>query len=134
MKLLLDTHILLWALAGDEKLSDKAIELIENVDNDIYYSMISLWEIELKRIAHPEANMPTAKQISEFCEQAGFYQLTIHSKHIFDLQNLKQRNNSPIHKDPFDRLLICQANIENMMLLTHDSLIPTYNSPWIIEV
>ena len=95
MKILLDTHILLWVLSNDAKLSEKARKLVENEENEIYYSIVSLWEVELKRLAHPEA-MP--------------------------------------HKDPFDRMLICQATTENMLFVTHDSLIPGYCEPCILAV
>lgn len=134
MKLLLDTHILLWALSNDEKLSKEARKLIENTDNEIYYSIVSLWEIELKRIAHPNLMLFTAQDISIYCKKAGFLQVPVKERHIFTLGELKRREDAPPHKDPFDRLLICQASSENMLLVTHDSLIPQYIEPCILAV
>ena len=61
MKILLDTHILLWAISNDSKLPEMARKLIENEENEIYYSIVSLWEVELKRLAHPTA-MPVSAE------------------------------------------------------------------------
>lgn len=63
MKILLDTHILLWAISNDVKLPEKERKLIENDENEIYYSIVSLWEIELKRLAHPDAMPVCAEEI-----------------------------------------------------------------------
>lgn len=134
MKILLDTHILLWALADDDKLPDKAKKLIENEDNELFYSIISLWEIELKRLAHPDKMKGNSKIVADFCKIGGVEQLDMKNEHIYNLENLKRDENLPPHKDPFDRLLICQAATENMMLVTHDSLIGGYNEPCIMVV
>lgn len=134
MKLLLDTHILLWALSDDARLSGKARQLIENPDNSIYYSIISLWEVQLKKMAHPESMPIDAMELKEYCGQAGFQCLPVNEAHIFALSGLKRDEHALPHKDPFDRLLICQALTENMMFLTHDSLIPQYNVPCIFPV
>ena len=123
MKILLDTHILLWVLSNDAKLSEKARKLVENEENEIYYSIVSLWEVELKRLAHPEAMPVCAKELAEYCEQ-----------YIYALAGLKREENALPHKDPFDRMLICQATTENMLFVTHDSLIPGYCEPCILAV
>ncbi len=70
MRILLDTHILLWALSNDAKLPEKARELIEDEGNEIYYSMISLWEVEIKHLAHPDMMPVSAEEISGYCRQA----------------------------------------------------------------
>lgn len=134
MRLLLDTHILLWALSDDARLSEKARKLLGNRENEIYYSLISLWEIELKRLAHPEQMDFTAEQVSGYCSASGFYKLPVGEDHIFCLRKLKRPKTAPAHKDPFDRMLICQAMTENMLLLTHDQLLPDYNEPCIYSV
>lgn len=134
MKILLDTHILLWAISNDIKLPEKARKLIENEENEIYYSIVSLWEVELKRLAHPTAMPVSAEELTEYCEQSGFQRILIREKHVYALAGLKRDENAPSHKDPFDRMLICQASTENMMLVTHDSLIPGYNEPCILAV
>lgn len=134
MKLLLDTHILLWALSDDAQLPKKASKLLKNEKNEIYYSLVSLWEIQIKCLAHPGQMDFTAEQVAGYCAESGFYRLPISEEHIFCLQNLKRPESAPPHKDPFDRLLICQAMTENMLLVTHDRLIPDYNEPCVCSV
>lgn len=134
MKILLDTHILLWTVANDARLPQKARQLIENEENEIYYSMISLWEVELKRIAHPQLMPVTGEMLAGYCDESGFYRLPLREQHIFALSNLRRNEDAPPHKDPFDRILICQAQKENMMFVTHDSLIPYYDNPCILPV
>lgn len=134
MKILLDTHILLWTLSNDPRLPVKARKLIENEDNEIYYSLISLWEVEIKRLAHPNAMLITAEELAGYCEQSGFQKIPVRENHIFALKNLARDAAAPPHKDPFDRMLICQASTENMMFVTHDALIPGYNDPFILPV
>lgn len=134
MKVLLDTHILLWALSNDTRLPEKAKKLIENEENDIYYSIISLWEVEIKHLAHPDAMPVTAAELAEYCELSGFQRMPVKEKHIFSLAGLKRKKSAPPHKDPFDKMLICQACAENMIFVTHDSLIPGYCEPCILAV
>lgn len=134
MKLLLDTHILLWTLVGDDRLSDQARKLIENNDNEIFYSVLSLWEISLKHMTHPNVLPVTAQKVSTFCELSGFHMISLRQEHVFALTDLKRDEAAPSHKDPFDRMLICQANVENMLFLTHDSLLADYNLPCICKV
>lgn len=134
MKILLDTHILLWTISNDARLSEKARIMIENPENDIYYSIASLWEVELKRIAHPDLMPICAKELAEYCDQSGFSKLSIKENHIYTLSDLRRDENAPPHKDPFDRMLICQASIENMLFLTHDSLLSAYNKPCVLIV
>lgn len=134
MNILLDTHILLWALSNDDRLPEKARELIENTENRIYYSLISLWEVELKRLAHPNAMPVSAKELSEYCGQSGYQKLSVKENHIFALASLRRKESVLPHKDPFDRMLICQASVENMVFMTHDSLIPGYDDPCILAV
>lgn len=134
MKLLLDTHILLWTLSNHEWLSEKARKLIENPDNEIYYSVASIWEIEMKYLAHPGQMDFTSEQTVEYCKASGFYQAPLKEEHIFCLKNLKRPAAAPVHKDPFDKIMICQAMVENMLFLTHDHLLPDYNEPCIYPV
>ncbi len=134
MKILLDTHILLWTLSNDAKLPEKARKLIENEENEIYYSIVSLWEVELKRLAHPDAMPVTAEELAGYCKQSGFQRVLVMEKHICALAGLEREGNAPPHNAPFDRMLVCQAAIENMMFVTHDSLIPGYREPCILAV
>lgn len=132
MKILLDTHILLWALSNDMKLPKKASELINNEENEIYYSVISLWEVEIKHLSHPDIMSVSAEKIFKYCEQSGYKQIAIKENHIFTMKGLKREKYAPPHKDPFDRMLICQADAENMVFITHDSLISGYNKSCIM--
>lgn len=134
MNVLLDTHILLWALSNDARLPEKARKLIENENNEIYYSIVSLWEVEIKHLSHPDAMPVSAKQLTEYCMQSGFRKMSIKENHIFAMANLKREKDAPPHKDPFDRILICQAFTENMIFVTHDSLISGYSEPCILTV
>lgn len=134
MKILLDTHILLWTLSNDVRLSQKARKLIENTDNTIHYSIISLWEVELKRLAHPNEMPISARELAGYCEQCDFLPVPIKKDHIFVLSDLKRLPDAPPHKDPFDRILICQASTENMIFVTHDSLLSCYEAPCILSV
>lgn len=134
MKILLDTHILLWAISNSPLLDIKAREIILNPENEIYYSIISTWEVQLKHIAHPEAMTLDGESFSKYCNQSGFINLPLKEKHIYSLSTLTRKPEAAPHKDPFDRLLICQAAEENMLFVTHDSLIPDYNVPFIIQV
>lgn len=134
MNILLDTHILLWTLSNDPRLPEKARKLIEDDRNEIYYSIVSLWEVQIKHLAHPDAMPVSAETLKEYCEQSGFQQILVRDRHIFALVNLKREKDAPPHKDPFDRMLICQASVENMIFITHDSLIPGYDEPCILGV
>ncbi len=134
MRILLDTHILLWALTNDPRLCEHARELILDEKNEIYYSILSLWETELKRLARPDAITVTAKELSEYCAKAGYMKLPLQEQHIFALENLRRKPDAPVHKNSFDRLLICQACAEGMILITHDALISDYEEQCILAV
>ena len=134
MNLLLDTHIAIWALNDDSALTEKARELILDPDNTIYYSTVSVWEVLLKHIRRPE-NIPfDERDFSEGCKEAGFIPLGLVDKHILAVRTLSRPNDSKEHNDPFDRLLIAQAKVENLSFLTHDELIPDYGERCIIPV
>lgn len=134
MKILLDTHMIIWALTNSPKLPQKAKELLLQPENDIYFSVISLWEIEIKRLIKT-GNLPiTAQETSDYCKQAGFKLIPLQENSIYKLQELFRSETEPLHKDPFDRMLICQAISNDMKFLTHDSLIKGYNSENILFV
>lgn len=126
MKILLDTHIIIWVLTDSPKLSTKARELLLDKSNEIYFSVISLWEIETKRLSKPDKMPFTAQTISNYCKSSGYKLIQLKEESIYKLSELTRPENEPAHKDPFDRMLICQAMTENMNLLTHDSLIKGY--------
>jgi len=125
MKLLLDTHVLLWWLNDDAKLSENARRFIRNPDNDIYVSHVSLWEIQIKIMTGKlNANVETLiQQLSE----NNFQQFPIHTNHILALAKLP-----PHHQDPFDRMLVSQAINEPLHLITHDKKISLYSESIIL--
>ena len=134
MNLLLDTYILIWALNEDPALPETARELILDPDNVIYYSTVSVWEIAIKHAAHPDNVEFTGKELSGFCMEAGFHCLEVKERHVFALETLKRPEDAPRHNDPFDRILVSQAKAENMVFVTHDSMIPYYGERCIMPV
>ena len=134
MNLLLDTHLLIWTLNEDPKLPAKAKELILDPGNTIYYSSVSIWEIAIKHAIHPDNVEFTGKELSEFCQEAGFVPVEVKDRHVFALETLKRPDNAPRHNDPFDRMLIAQAKADNLTFLTHDELLPYYGESCIVPV
>ncbi len=134
MKILLDTHIAIWSVLDSEKLSDKARAIILDTDNEIYYSAASVWEITIKHMAHPEIFLFSGAHLEKGCEENGFQSLPICNKHAAELETLVRPQNAPPHKDPFARMLLAQAKSEGMKFLTHDTLLPYYNEPFVISV
>ena len=134
MNLLLDTHVAIWALNDDPALSEKARELILDPDNTIYYSTISVWEVLLKHSRRPD-NIPFDEtDFSESCREAGFVPLGLADNHILAVHTLTRSDAEKEHNDPFDRLLLAQAKVENLSFLTHDALIPGYGEKCVITV
>ncbi len=134
MKILLDTHIILWALTNDERLSQKAEMIISKTENEIWYSAASVWEVTIKYMNHPDHMPISGKQLSQYCHRAGYQMLPVKECHVHALERLRRMENAPMQKDPFDRILISQAKAENMMFITHDSLLPWYREECIIAV
>ena len=134
MNILLDTHILIWALNEDPRLPDRAKEMILDEGNAIYYSTVSIWEVAIKHAIHPEDVEFTGKELVGFCQEAGFLPVEMRDRHVFALETITRVEGAPPHHDPFDRMLIAQAKAENMSFLTHDSMLPYYNENCIIPV
>lgn len=119
MQYLLDTHILLWWLSDDVRLSANFKSAISNPENIIFVSAVNIWEIEIKK----SLGKLSAPQIDhKFLKECQFNELPINIKHVLALKDLS--NN---HNDPFDRLLICQSITEKITLITEDKLIKQYN-------
>ena len=134
MNILLDTHILIWALNEDPRLPDRAKEMILDEGNAVYYSTVSIWEVAIKHAIHPEDVEFTGKELAGFCQEAGFLPVEMRDRHVFALETITRVEGAPPHHDPFDRMLIAQAKAENMSFLTHDSMLPYYNENCIIPV
>jgi PIN domain nuclease of toxin-antitoxin system len=124
MKLLLDTHLLIWAAGAPDKLSKKARKLIEDRDNEIAFSAVSIWEIAIKyALRRPDFNVDP-HLVRRGCLDNAMTELAMTSAHAIITASL------PIlHKDPFDRLLVAQAMAEGVTLLTADAMIAQYRGP-----
>lgn len=134
MKILIDTHIAIWAVLNDPKLPKKAKAMLLDVENEILYSTASIWEITIKHMLHPEKIRMNGRILEQGCENNGYRGLPILNAHVSSLETLKRAPNAPRHNDPFDRILVAQAKAEKLMFLTHDALIPYYEEPFIISV
>ena len=113
---------------------EKAKEMILDPNNVVYYSAVSVWEISIKHANHPDNVEFTGRELSQFCQDAGFLPVEMRDKHVLALETITRAAGAPPHHDPFDRMLIAQAKAENMSLITHDSLLPYYEEKCIIQV
>lgn len=123
MKILLDTHTLIWALKGSNRLPEKIQNLIIDENNTIYVSTISLWEIAIKHRKNPKLINFTAEEIREYSQKAGYIFLSLSVTNIEAFERLTFINNA----DPFDQMLISQSESNNMLFLTHDKKIADFN-------
>jgi len=121
MKLLLDTHLLLWAANGFEYLPPVAQTLMSNPENELFFSVASLWEIVIKCGLGREDLKVDPRILRRGLLDNGYSELPILSEHVVVIGNLP-----PIHKDPFDRLLVAQAIAEGITLLTADAHVARY--------
>ena len=125
MKLLLDTHLLLRVAAGNaRRLSSAAIALIEAAENELWFSAASLWEIVIKRGLGRLDFRVDPRLLRRALLENGYSELQVASEHAIAVEPLP-----PIHRDPFDRMLVAQAAIEGMTLLTSDQTIARYPGP-----
>ena len=130
MRYLLDTHIILWALINDKRLSQEIKDIILDDNNTIYYSTVSPWEVEIKHLKDSKFSL-SAEQLCFLCDQNNLLNLTIQNRHIEELKNISDKNE---HKDPFDLMLLSQAISENMILITHDKKFNVHNSKNVMVV
>lgn len=124
MKLLLDTHLLLWAVGQPQRLSGALRALIDAPENEIFFSAASLWEIVIKRGLGREDFQVDARILRRALLDNGYAELPIDSAHAVAVEALP-----PIHKDPFDRILVAQAQVEGLALLTLDPVVAQYPGP-----
>lgn len=119
MRILLDTHLMLWWLMSDRRLPKQAERLITDSDNEVYVSAASVWEIAIKSaLGRIEGDVT---EIEAALEPSGLVQLPINGKHAVQVSKL------PLyHQDPFDRMLVAQSLVEPMRLLTHDRILERY--------
>lgn len=122
MKLLLDTHTFIWWDSSPQKLSSKALALCQNPENSLLVSVASIWEIQIKlQLGKLSLNLPLTEVIESQQVTNNIELLPITIAHVLALNNLPTH-----HKDPFDRLLIAQANIEDAVLVSCDSIFAKY--------
>jgi len=124
MKLLLDTHLLLWAAGQPDRLPATARSLIDDPANEPLFSAASLWEVAVKRGLGRADFQVDARLLRRGLLDNGYGELPIVSDHVVATESLP-----PIHRDPFDRVLVAQATVEGITLLTSDSLVAQYPGP-----
>lgn len=134
MKLLLDTHIILWALDDNPKLPSQARAFIVDVDNEIYYSTASIWETSIKYMSKPDRIRISGSKLSELCRKMGYQMLPITDQHVKVLETLVYHNQNQPHNDPFDRIMLAQAKADGLRFVTHDSKIRFYEESCILRV
>jgi PIN domain nuclease of toxin-antitoxin system len=124
MKLLLDTQILLWAAGQPERLSEAARALLDNPGNELLFSAASLWEIAIKKTLGRADFVVEPRLLRRGLLDNGYIELPVSSQHAVSIDGLP-----PLHKDPFDRLLLAQAFSEGITFLTCDEQVARYPGP-----
>lgn len=124
MKLLLDTHLLLWAAGEPKRLSKEARALINDPENELLFSAASLWEVAIKNRLGRRDIKVDARLLRRGLLDNGYSELPIASDHVVAIESLP-----PVHKDPFDQILVAQATVEGITLLTGDPLVGRYPGP-----
>lgn len=127
MRLLLDTHVALWMLTGNERIGTAARELIENESSRPLISAVTIWEIAIKHQLQRDAMPVPAKHAIELCDAAGYELLPVLPAHAAAVAELPRH-----HGDPFDRLLVAQALTEPLRLVTRDKVVARYSDTVIL--
>ena len=128
MKLLLDTHLILWAASSPERLPRKALDLLSDNENELFFSAANLWEITIKNGLGRADFKVDVSVLRRGLLDNGYNEIAITSQHAIAVSGLQD-----IHRDPFDRVLVAQAITEGITLLTADKLVAKYSGP-IIDV
>jgi PIN domain nuclease of toxin-antitoxin system len=124
MKVLLDSHLLVWSAAQTTKLPAETRVFLEDQNNMLFFSSASIWELSVKH-ALGKGDIPVHPRVLHHAlQKQDFHELPLTSQHAFVLETLPL-----IHKDPFDRILIAQATCEGMLLLTSDETVAKYQGP-----
>jgi len=124
MKLLLDTHLVLWAAGEPKRLPKNIRTLLEDRDNELLFSAASLWEAAIKSGLGRKDFRVEVRLLRRGLLDNGYSELPIVSDHVVAIESLP-----PIHKDPFDRILVAQAAVEGITLLTNDPVVAQYPGP-----
>lgn len=131
MKYLVDTHIALWLLADSPQLPQIVRGIADNRVSILTVSIVSLWEVMLKHQAHPDKLAVDAPTFAHDCKAAHFETLGLSPVHVLEAADLPTEG---VHKDPFDRMLLAQARVENFTLLTHDRAFAAYDDSHVLLV
>jgi len=124
MRLLLDTHLLVWAMGEPERLPAGCVAMLEDPSNSLVFSVASLWELVIKQaLGRPDFNLEPSL-LRQALLDGGWQELPIEASHALAVSHLP-----PLHRDPFDRLLLAQAQVEGLLLLTADSQLSLYPGP-----
>ena len=134
MRILLDTHILFWSMCMEEKLPQHILSWINDLENEVFFSSASVWEIVIKHGKNPTAMPVDGNTFVSGSFKAGFTPLAIENRHVLALSGLKRKKGEPTHNDPFDRVLIAQAKTEGMTLITHDGLLVGYGERCVLTI
>ena len=121
---LLDTQLLLWVSGESHKLPRKAEEIILDASVSLYYSPISLWEVSIKNALNRSDFQVDLELLVKVLGESQYFELAVNREHALGVAHLP-----PIHKDPFDRMLIAQATVEHFTLLTSDARLGDYPGP-----
>jgi len=122
MKILLDTHIFLWYINGDKRLSDDKRASIQDLNNEAYLSVVSIWEVIIKyQIGKLQLPQPPEIYLPAQRKKHQILSLTLDEASVTHLGQLPS-----IHRDPFDRMLICQSNVHDLSLMSDDEIIQKY--------
>lgn len=124
MKLLLDTHLLLWAAAEPDRISLRARKLIDDPRNELLFSAANLWEVAIKRGLGRNDFQVDTRLLRRGLLDNGYNELPIVGQHVVAIESLPT-----IHKDPFDRILVAQVTVEGITLLTTDATVAKYPGP-----
>jgi PIN domain nuclease of toxin-antitoxin system len=123
MNILLDTHEFLWLRNAPEKIPEKVLTAYYDINNDVFLSIASIWEMQIKhQLGKLELELPLNNLIEEQCVNNGLQILSIETYHIYALADLPFH-----HKDPFDRLILIQAKLENLKLASADNVFGYYD-------
>lgn len=124
MTFLLDTHVLLWAAGDPTRLTPPTRDLLENPATELVFSTASIWEVVIKRALGRNDFRVDPQQLRDGLIRSGYAELAIRSEHALAVGLLP-----PLHNDPFDRILMAQAQVENVTLLTTDKRLAHYPVP-----